>query len=542
MNKTSFVYGVVVAMAVFCWGTIPAQSQSVYFVRSGATGLGNGSDWNNAYTNLPATLQRGATYYVAGGSYPGFTFNTAQSGTNLITVKKATITDQGTNVGWNDSFGTNQAVFTPIVISRGYFVMNGQYRNEANWFSGVEYGFCVTNAGWGSQVTINNGATPCPNVTIEYVWVANVIGQISTNAGTPSNGIDCRNYTSSSLLNSNYVFSHVYSEGANQPFWVGDCAMPTIEYCATRATCGNSYYHCETVNLFYSVDGGGIIRYNWFRDHCNGASGYPAGGSTAVVSIAYTGEKGGYTDIYGNIFDGWGGYGIECDWPDAYANVHVYNNTFISRPGDVNYGQVSFGSAGYGTGNVCTNNLAYSPASVCSFGGSDCTFGYNASDTTSAFVNYTNRNYVLVRDTAKAGTVLPSPYNVDIVGNIRGTGSVWDLGAYQYVSSSTNPPVISSVGSSSINSSGAVIAWTTDKLASSVVNYGTNTTYGSTATNSSLVLAHSVTLSSLTPSTLYHYQVSSTDAAGHTSVSGDFTFTTATLSLLPPTGLHVVSL
>src|SRR6059036_1896844 len=89
---------------------MPAQAAN-HYVRSGATGTGTGADWTNAFTALPATLVRGDTYYIAAGTYSGYTFNTPVSGTTLITVKAATIADHGTSVGWSDAFA-GQALFT----------------------------------------------------------------------------------------------------------------------------------------------------------------------------------------------------------------------------------------------------------------------------------------------------------------------------------------------------------------------------------------------------------------------------------------------
>src|SRR4029453_17201250 len=61
------------------------------------------------------------------------------------------------------------------------------------------------------------------------------------------------------------------------------------------------------------------------------------------------------------------------------------------------------------------------------------------------------------------------------------------------------------------------------------VEYDRTTAYGSsTSLDPALRTSHSQTLSGLIPSTTYHYRVRSTDVAGHPSVSGDFTFTTAT--------------
>ena len=72
-----------------------------------------------------------------------------------------------------------------------------------------------------------------------------------------------------------------------------------------------------------------------------------------------------------------------------------------------------------------------------------------------------------------------------------------------------------------------MIVWATNEPASSQVEYGTTLPYSQTsALNSTLTSSHSVLLSALTPSTLYHYAVESKDAAGNLAVSADYTFTT----------------
>jgi hypothetical protein len=97
----------------------------------------------------------------------------------------------------------------------------------------------------------------------------------------------------------------------------------------------------------------------------------------------------------------------------------------------------------------------------------------------------------------------------------------------------TTPPVISGVGSTDITSSTARIYWNTDESATSVVHYGTTTSYGSTETVGGYATAHSVTLTGLTPNTLYHYKVVSADSSSNSSESGDFTFTTLEQSANP---------
>ena len=90
----------------------------------------------------------------------------------------------------------------------------------------------------------------------------------------------------------------------------------------------------------------------------------------------------------------------------------------------------------------------------------------------------------------------------------------------------TTAPVISAVASSDVTETEATISWTTDEPASSQVNYGTTTSYGSSAGSGGYVTSHSITLTGLTAGTDYFYQVVSTDEAGNTSVDETYSFTT----------------
>jgi hypothetical protein len=91
----------------------------------------------------------------------------------------------------------------------------------------------------------------------------------------------------------------------------------------------------------------------------------------------------------------------------------------------------------------------------------------------------------------------------------------------------TTPPVIGSIGSSSITTTGAMISWTTDEPSTTQVEYGLTTAYGSTTSlDPTLQTSHIQSLSGLKPGTVYHYRVESLDAAGNPATSGDHTFTT----------------
>jgi hypothetical protein len=141
----------------------------------------------------------------------------------------------------------------------------------------------------------------------------------------------------------------------------------------------------------------------------------------------------------------------------------------------------------------------------------------------------TNQSYVSGND-----CIHPSDPGM---GNYRQLWANTMISAVYTSTPDTTPPVISSVAAGSISSSGATITWTTDEAADSQVEYGTTTSYGSATTlNTSMVTSHSVSLSSLSAGTLYHYRVKSKDAAGNLATSSDATLTTSAAA----TGLHVV--
>ena len=124
--------------------------------------------------------------------------------------------------------------------------------------------------------------------------------------------------------------------------------------------------------------------------------------------------------------------------------------------------------------------------------------------------------------TVAAGKHTLSAIARDAAGN---TGTATSVAITTYLAAI--PTVISAVSSSVTGSSTANVNWDTDQLSSSQVAYGTSSSYGtSTTLNPSMVMAHSAALTSLKASTLYHYQVISTDSSGLKTVSPDQTFTT----------------
>ncbi|HKV32265.1 MAG TPA: N,N-dimethylformamidase beta subunit family domain-containing protein [Candidatus Dormibacteraeota bacterium] len=160
-----------------------------------------------------------------------------------------------------------------------------------------------------------------------------------------------------------------------------------------------------------------------------------------------------------------------------------------------------------------TNNAANSRVDY----GASSAYGSTASDPNSV----TNHSVTLTSLTANT----TYHYQVTSVDGFSQTASSVDASfttsappALQVTGVQANPGTIS-----------AVINWQTNNAASSRVDYGATTAYGSTASDPNSVTSHSVTLTGLTPSTTYHYQVTSVDGFSQTASSADAGFTTSAL-------------
>jgi len=92
----------------------------------------------------------------------------------------------------------------------------------------------------------------------------------------------------------------------------------------------------------------------------------------------------------------------------------------------------------------------------------------------------------------------------------------------------TTAPIISGVSAGSITAHSVTISWITNESSDSQVEYGLTSSYGSlTPVNTTMATNHSIQLTGLNNSTIYHYRVKSKDSSGNLAISADFTFTTS---------------
>jgi len=117
------------------------------------------------------------------------------------------------------------------------------------------------------------------------------------------------------------------------------------------------------------------------------------------------------------------------------------------------------------------------------------------------------------------------------VGSRDGNGRVDVLGAVNYLSApDTKVPIISNIVYPTTSTT-ATITWNTNEPATSLVEYGLDNTYGSPASDNNLVTSHSIVLTGLDSSTIYHFKITSVDGSNNSASTADLTFET----LSPPT-------
>jgi hypothetical protein len=430
VSGTSFTFNAP-ANAFFSLTGIPGGTSAgnVFYIRDGGTST-TCTDWSNACDTLPAALQRGATYYLAAGSYGSPTFSTALSGSAVITLKGATTSDHGTSTGWSDAYAvtTAPAVFKGITFLSGFWTLDGSVGSLSELPSA--YGFLIDNtAGCADNdngIALGNGnAAEFSNMTFKHIAFENCTADIwSDGINTHGQILRWINSTVSDSLFEHWQGAIAFNgASANQNI--------TIERNIFMNGHSSSHAHGEQINANGADVMNMVLRYNVFKD--NGGTGTVVGNNSNIAN----------SFIYGNLFirDTVGNGIITGTSVGDLVNTMIYNNTFVSK---VSGGPWVSGEGG--TGNIARNNLVFG---MDASAGTGVTLDNNAyfqttntptetnrqTGANNPFLNSSGGNYHLAAATT-AGQVLPAPFNIDPNGNGRGADGVWDRGAYEFVSSS----------------------------------------------------------------------------------------------------------
>jgi hypothetical protein len=400
-------------VSVMVFFTITSSFGANHYIRQGGTG--NGSDWTNAHGQLPPTLVRGDTYYMADGTYPSYKFD--DQGTAVITIKKATSTNHGTDVGWQNSYGDGTAEFSgTLEFATGYYTFDGQ------WGTGKtdQYGFRINTPASDFAKSVRNTANGTNHITFKHFEFRHN----STVNNKDNDGIYFMINTATHL-----TLSHVYIHGVSRtPIGITNIDNCLFEHLYVDDYGVNGWQHTEVMAARYCDNM--IIRHSTFED-IKSTGGLIFGVCNNV-------------DIYGNVFwkggGGNGSIGMWTEYGSQGGNFKIYNNTFV----DLNRnGALSL----RGSNNIVYNNINYNSSYNSTIGGAThdyntfikCvfrgTFNLAAHEKEYAsgdpFVNYATQDFQLKAAT-DGGMSLAMDYNTDPDGKARGQDGTWDRGAYEY--------------------------------------------------------------------------------------------------------------
>ena len=221
---------------------------------------------------------------------------------------------------------------------------------------------------------------------------------------------------------------------------------------------------------------------------------------------------------------------------NAPAGLTCIPGTSITQPASPGNGYTpGFGGGGGSLPDTVAPSVSFAtPSNAATVGGSAVSLVASASD------NVAVSSVQFKVDNADIGSaVTSSPYvaSWDSTGVTDGAHTLYAVAADTSGNLATSSisvtvdntaPVISSVATSTVNNANVTVTWSTNESANSKVVYGTTSGYSSQSSSATLSTSHSITLTGLTNTTVYHFAVVSADAAGNTSTSSDKIFTTQT--------------
>jgi hypothetical protein len=447
----------ILVLTALLFGSIAVEAEQIYYVCPNAVGANNGSDWSNAYTSLPSILQRGSTYYVASGNYSGYTFNTPESGTSIIAIKKATLSDHGTNTGWNLSYGTTAAVFPNWTITTDYWLIDGIVGSGKSG-----HGFEVHGTTKGNAVQVK-----ASNITLRHSAIywdnkddTNMILSV---------GLEVKKDNYGQMTN--LSFQHLYiHEIPGCPVRFINVDTVLMERCVLYRNHSDAAWHASGIVVRAANSNNVTLKYNNFE---NIEGSYVIGFYDNVTHSNW--------NIYGNVFS-WINYTNGVSGLISYNyepsninnNIKIFNNSFVGHPGN---SQIILNGTGNelknnyffcanGGGITCANPLDYK--AIINFRGvthdynrfSQCVSPYSftpsahenifleggnckyANEDTNPFINWTGENYHILSTAAgrNIGTNVGTIYSIDPDGVNRGADGAWDIGAYEYNPEGLNNP------------------------------------------------------------------------------------------------------
>jgi hypothetical protein len=448
--------------------TANAAFAACHAVTPGGTGAKNGTSWSNAYAGLPATLTRGDIYYLSDGNFGAYNFNTTDSGSTTVEIRKAQTYDFGNTcgigTGWNAAtMGAAQAVMTSFTVITDYVIVNGNGTQTAVACGGapgltvsapppnpIDCGIKLDNSSGGGAIYLGNINTGLSgtHATFEYIEEEgsgiNATDQIeiegSFNAGAGANATFTHNY----LHNAGCVYME----------YGGDSRVENFNYFWGTEIDGAPGGTCHGQAAFFAMhDSNGVIHGNVYRDITGTAIwtfALPAGSHTGWVFydnvVLNSATNPGWSPFTSDGVLACINSGVNC------TGFSMYQNTFIN----LNSGSVGINNENTGSYTV-RNNIWYgggmptfNTGSSGSYtqdhnsylvSGTSCPSGTSnvcSNSSTNPFSSLVSGVFSLASDSANWNNriALGGPYDTDAAGNTFTS----DRGAYQFAGTQSQAP------------------------------------------------------------------------------------------------------
>jgi len=306
-----------------------------------------------------------------------------------------------------------------------------------------------------------------------------------------------------------------------------------------------------------------IFPFNQYSDGSDGLSGY--NGDDLTGSLTVTDNYANYYDANGRLSVGitsssvWSDFGLFVFWKNSLVTDQfdiTFNRTLTTTTdANGNYSfsllpgsdyKIQFNKPGYYTSSSGTlaygeqKNLDAQAVSIPLLN-VNITSPLNGSVYYSGLITVSGNvsgNATAVTVNGIAATVANGIFSANIYIN-NGNNTITAAAIDQYGQEATSSitivkaatPIISSINTKDITTDSAIITWNTDQPATSVVEFGESTAYGSSITDGVLTTTHSVTITPLKPGTTYHFRVSSKTSYNYSALSGDISFKTLPFSI-----------
>ena len=427
-----------------------------HYIRVSATGTNDGSSWANAFNSIPTRLIRGDIYYIAGGVYPGnLSLTSPESGTTRVTLKKANPADNATDIGWDGSYASTQAVIQGNVdISNSYMTLDGVTGSgEAG------YGIKIVQTAGSAGSAIVNQASGTSSMQVLHLEIQGPgMGYAVGVSGYKNNN------TQGTVKDNRYAYLYVHDVTQNGFVFVNAAGTSYSDYgllfennvlknsgdnlagqhgqgiqCGSGAAPSSHSYWIVRNNDFHNVIGTAMIAClgystndhfqiynNLFRnDNLSYNSGwiayntqYPAT-SPGAIYFSSTSQSADHILVANNDFYQLSRSTVYID--GTATNNTVTNNLWING----NFNIVTQGAIG-------SYNDYYGCFTIISYGIYGVPYGETGQQAESG--NPVDVNFRLLPGTKAigGGQNLSSEFTTDAAGAVRPASGAWDIGAYQY--------------------------------------------------------------------------------------------------------------